>query len=530
MSPLTHLRRWRLPLAAVCASAVSLTLAITPAPAVQVKGQHFAAEPKNAIMESLSAVPTVKGPIAETANSYMFSTMEKAREPFDVRDYGYVEKEYFLSGTANVYSNKSGSLEVTEEDVPYTNRILVRRPANPQKSSGIVLVDILNASNGYDVEDHWRRMWQHAMEQGHTYIGVTSKPLNVDALKNFDPERYDELSWYTDPGAKDDRVIADPEHPEEFNPFMVVEGAEEGLAWDIITQVGTLLNSNQARRVLGGQTADTVLLMGQSQSGIYLNTWTSNFHKPAKKANSGNIFDGYLNSVGAVLERPLAQDPEGDPGLHLLPGDEPKLDTPFITVTSEGGASLFGTEVIAKNPDLPANRRHWQVPGTAHTDLTSPVIPAKEEILKSGRLPRNMDPEFIDALNPYPLEPAIIAAMEALIDWTEEGKPAAPSKWFDIEDGQLVRDEHDNATGGVRYGLIEYPLASFKGAASTGAVYGSYDLISAEEFKKTYGSREAYLSRIRASNAKQIKAGYLTQSGAEMMLETANMLLDELGI
>lgn len=42
--------------------------------------------------------------------------------------------------------------------------------------------------------------------------------------------------------------------------------------------------------------------------------------------------------------------------------------------------------------------------------------------------PRLMDQESIDALNPYPLEPAIIAATESLVDWAQDGEPGAPSQ------------------------------------------------------------------------------------------------------
>lgn len=476
---------------------------------------------------SLTAVPEVRGPIAENAHSHMFSTMEKAKVPFDVRDYGYAETEFFLSGTANVYDRSSGSLEVVTEAVPYVNRILVRHPVSPSAASGVVLVDILNASNGYDVEDHWRRLWDHAMAQGHTVIGVTSKPLQVDALKIFDPERYANLTWDLDPRSDRELVRADPEHPEDFDPFMVVEGAEEGLAWDIITQLGNLLRSRQARRILGGAQADTLLLLGQSQSGIYLNTYSTAFHELAAVANGRPVFDGYLNSVGAVLERGLRQAETG--GLHAVPGSQPDLGVPHLTVTSEGDAGLFGLEVLAAT-ELPATRRHWQVPGTPHTDVNSPVSPADDEVYASARLPRLMDQAFIDALNPYPLEPSIIAATEALIAWVQDVTEAAPSLWYDQRGGELVRDEHGNVTGGVRYGLLDHPLAAFRGASEPGSVFGSYELISADEFRAAYGTRDAYLDLLEAADDDSIRAGYLTRTGAEKLTEVALGLLDEIGV
>ncbi|MGC5629378.1 alpha/beta hydrolase domain-containing protein [Georgenia sp. Z1344] len=477
---------------------------------------------------TLTAIPEVRGPIAETSDSLMWSGMERARVPFDVADHGYVEEEYFLSGTANVYDDADG-IEITREEVPYVNNILVRRPADPADASGVVLVDILNASNGFPGEDHWRRMWDWAMEEGHTVIGLTSKPIQVNALQNYDPERYADLSWVTDPSVDPGPIVADPEDPGSFDPFMLVEGSEEGLVWDITTQLGVLLASDEAGTILGGQTPETTLLLGQSQSGVYLNTYTSAFHEAQAEANGGSVWDGYLNSVGAVLERPLSQSDEG--GFVTVPGAEPGFDVPFITVSSEGDAGLFGAATLAET-ELPENRFHWQVPGTPHTDLLSTVIPADEEIHQAGRVPNTQvhDADFRDALNLYPLEPAIIAAAEALVDADQDGTAPAQSRWFDQTEAELVRDGDGNATGGVRYGLIEHPLGTYAGAASPGAVYGSMDLISAEEFAARYGTRDAYLEIVSSVDAELIEAGYLTEYGAEYFLDVAEQLLDRIGV
>jgi hypothetical protein len=520
---MSHAHRRRPALAALtiaCVGTLALTLA-SPA---------LAAPPPAAspISETLTAVPSVEGPIAETPDSHMWSSMEHARVPFDVAERGYVEEEFFLSGTANVYDSTEGELSIVTAEVPYVNNILVRRPARTSDSSGVVLVDILNASNGFPGEDHWRRMWDWAMREGHTVIGVTSKPIQIDALKNFDAERYAPLTWDVS-DVERDPIVADPADPRAFNPHMVVPGAEEGLAWDILTQVGTLLDHKAGRAVLGGQHPKTVLLMGQSQSGIYLNTYASHFHTLVTEANRGPVFDGYLNTVGAVLERPLRQG-EKD-GLTLVAGTEEALDVPFITVTSEGDAGLFGTATLAPK-QLPSNRRHWQVPGTPHTDLLSPVIPADDQIYQAGRLPNTAvhDEAFRDALNPYPIEPAVIAAAESLVNWSKRNRAAAPSQWFAQQDGALLRDEHGNVADGVRYGLIEHPLGQYLGASAPGSVSGSIDLLSAEEFTETYGSREAYLALVAQVDARQIEAGYLTPYGAEQFQQVAKALLDRMGV
>ena len=54
---------------------------------------------------------------------------------------------------------------VREAGLPYTNRILVRTPENPEDFNGKVYVDILNASDKYDNESLWRRAYGMIMEE-----------------------------------------------------------------------------------------------------------------------------------------------------------------------------------------------------------------------------------------------------------------------------------------------------------------------------------------------------------------------------
>lgn len=349
-----------LPLSAALVASLAVPAGAAPAPSENKR--HSKTKLDNAIRSSLRAVPKIEGPIPQNSTSYAYNTMKKAKQPYDVATKGYVEEEFFLSGTANVYDLKDGKVVVATKAVPYVNRILVRRPADRAKSSGVVLLDIYNASNGFDVEDHWRRLGDHTMANGDTYIGVTSKPINVDALKNFDPKRYAKLTWNLsgkpDPNRKP--LIADPKNPTAFNPHQSIPGTEEGLAWDIITQTGNALRANP-KQLLGGQKTSSLLLIGQSQSGIYLNTWTNHFHSLVAKARGKNLFDGYLNSVGARNERPIRQDGKG---LAMVPAsDAHDFDVPFITVTAEGDYTLFppgthhGREDAEEPPPL-AGRRH----------------------------------------------------------------------------------------------------------------------------------------------------------------------------
>lgn len=472
--------------------------------------------------ESLIAVPDVEY-IPQTEDSYMYSTMKKAREPFDVADYGFVEEEYFLSGTANVYeeTGRAGVARVAEKGWEYTNNIMVRRPANAEDASGVVIVDILNASNGYPGEDHWRRMYDWCLDTGCTYIGLTSKPIQVDSLHHFDAERYAPLSWDV-PGAEPRTPYT--AQPGSFNAMMIIEGAEEGLAWDITTQLGNLLNENPSA-IIGDIEPEVTILAGQSQSGIYLNTYTTYFDAALDRLNDEPVWDAYLNSVGGTPIRPLRQ---GDkPGFVTIPNTELQLSVPMITIDSEADFGLFGEAGLGAQEQQEL-RRHWQIPASPHTWSASPVIPANEELLKAGRLARDeVTPEWLLKQNPYPLEAPILAAIEALDKWVRTGEPAADSGYLAIEDGALARDEMGNAVGGVRYALNRYPLGRIA-VLRPGDMQGVVEVLSRAEFAEMYGTRAEYMALLEAGLAEDMAAGYLTERGREYFLERAGWLLDRI--
>jgi hypothetical protein len=74
-------------------------------------------------------VPKITGPIPVTSDSYPFLSAGHTVDPIDFAKAGYVEEEFLVSGSANVYDwAADGSLTVKVEKAPYTTRILARRP------------------------------------------------------------------------------------------------------------------------------------------------------------------------------------------------------------------------------------------------------------------------------------------------------------------------------------------------------------------------------------------------------------------
>ena len=138
----------------------------------------------------------ITGPVDQPAGSHPFSAMKFSRSHIRPEDWGYLEEEYFFEGQSGTYDlDKEEKLVLAGPPVPFCTRILVRRPAKRKQQRPRVFLDILNASNGYDIEDQWRRSWRYIMENGFSYVGITAKPVNVLALKYFNLERYKALDW-----------------------------------------------------------------------------------------------------------------------------------------------------------------------------------------------------------------------------------------------------------------------------------------------------------------------------------------------
>lgn len=232
-----------------------------------------------------------------------------------------------------------------------------------------------------------------------------------------------------------------------------------GLAWDILTQTGNALRDPVAgRQILGGIDLETMVLVGQSQSGMYLNTYVNNFHNPVTAANGHHVYDGYLTAAGEWIERALSDAEElANPGVRFVPGpDSPvDVDVPWISVSMEADMTLFPAQAMMPKA-LDPQARVWQIPGTGHTYSWSLVVPDNAELLKARRPART----FPAVYTPYPGEPPMWAALDALIANHQKGRALPATQWFERDAaGAVVREDLGNIEGGVRYGMIELPLA-----------------------------------------------------------------------
>lgn len=213
------------------------------------------------------AIPKVMGPIPVTADSYPFLGAGHTRNPIDWKKAGYVEEEFIVSGSANVYDwAADGGLSVKTANAPYATRILVRRPAQASHFSGNVVVEPFMPARRYDWPIMWGYVSQSLIEYGDAWVGVTV-PATSGGLKKFNPARYSAVSF------------ANP------TPTATCPGAgkngpadvEDGLRFDALSQVGAALKSRSGP--MGNWKVEGIYMTAQ---GGDLLTYMNAIHPHAK--------------------------------------------------------------------------------------------------------------------------------------------------------------------------------------------------------------------------------------------------------
>jgi hypothetical protein len=181
--------------------------------------------------------------------------------------------------------------------------MLVRRPANAAQFSGNVVVEVLNPSNAFDLNIGWAMMNRQLVANGDAWVGITGKPISIDALKNFDPVRYGSLSM------ANPLPLSDPQNC--ANPVGSVTSpsrtTEDGLVWDMFTQVGAWVRSSDASNPFASSTKGSqkatpvrhVYGFGYSQTGGFMFDYV-NAIQPLVVASDGKpMFDGYIVAVAS---------------------------------------------------------------------------------------------------------------------------------------------------------------------------------------------------------------------------------------
>jgi hypothetical protein len=473
--------------------------------------------------------------IPTTATSHPWNGAAWQNKPIDLSKYGYVEKEYYLSGQANVYNwvpYSNYSTQVTASG-PYTTRMDIRRPANMKKWSGKVVVEIINMSAGYDWTAVWSALWQRVLADNDIYIGITSKPNVLPGMVAFDAARYGSLSFANPVPAAQQACGRLPDEA-GYNPNLS-KLYENGLIWDILTQTGRLLKSSSRDNPLG-KPAKQVILSGESQGSNFLVTYYRYFTPAAFLPNGKPVYDGYfvetqVGIAGTAINQcantatPLADD---DPQKTTFP----RRSVPWIGINSGWDyPGVRGWTAPADSNTADNKVRFWEIAGSNHGWEWQYLYgdASKDDLLKAGfGDPASYDWSCGDNNPEVPFYMAEKAAYEALKKWANGGAapPRAPrilthaSTTIDT----TLYDGLGNAMGGIRFPMVEAPVASFGPGqyALTGDCTTQIVPFSSATLSSLYPTRANYLAKYNAATDALLKGGFILKDDVKPLRDLAN--------
>jgi hypothetical protein len=492
-------------------------------------------------------VPSVTGPVPVTATSVPFMSVSRLVTPTNLAKSKYVEEEYFLSGKANVYDWKEDGSVTILADGPYTNRILVRKPANPAKASGTVVVELLNASSGYDSSSGWASLGDLTISRGDVWIGITIKPFTVVALKRFNQARYASLSWAT-PRPMPEGCKLTPDYSAD---------TEEGLVWDMLSQLGALLKSKDAKNPLAGYGVKYLYMTGVSQSGMNILTYiNAGFHDKATLDTAKPLYDGYLIDTGHGRIKPINQcapsPPLGTPRAAF------RGPAPLIIIAAQSDFNAFDA-LKNRRPDNDVTGdqfRLYEVTGSTHSQLDRAVFASTQQDITLA-LGRPAPPAGYVGVeqppNDFSRNFIVRAAYVNLDQWVRKGIPAPKAERIEVTNptvpepgmfpprfGTAVVDEFGNAKGGVRSPAVDVPTATYMSwctvadtkapsgtsAAPTGPtknwLLGFKVPFTNDQLKALYGTHNKYAKRVWTSVDKLVKDRWLLPAdGRKIKLEAA---------
>ncbi len=468
-------------------------------------------------------VPNVKGPIPVTPTSVIYGHSWN----IDLAGAGYTEEEYFVSGKANVYEyGADKEPKVRTPDVTYTTRLLVRRPVDPAKFSGNVIVEIINMSRGWDLDVLWQMQHEYILRNGDAYVGVTSKPNAVRALKQFDPTRYASLSW------PNPLPLDDPQNCTTL-PRDSARDTENGLVWDIFSQVGALLKSDNPSRPLHQLSVKYVYAVGYSQSAGFLRTYIDAI-TPTAIIGGKPIYDGYIVGASgspAPINQCAPRVQAGDPRYTIKPRGVPIM----VVMTNTDYMGAYGS----RRPDgnSPDDRfRQYEIAGASH-GYTYPgsFEPTVEDIRKAGFDNRYAYHCLAPRVgNDFPSYYIFDMALKDLDLWARNGVAPPPSQLIDVENGGTPQaatklDQYGNAIGGVRTPYVDVPTATYHPIGmNTDALQEcqmSKTPFDHDVLLKMYPTHQDYVNAVDADTDRLVKEGWLLEYDADRIKAQAEAAL-----
>jgi hypothetical protein len=427
----------------------------------------------------------VKAPPGDPSHDY-----PQLATQLDIASQGYVEEEYFFEGAATRYSTPplaTGGVVTTGH--PYRTRMIVRRPTSAERFNGIVVVEWVNVTAGYNLDAMWQASFDLLMREGYAYVGVSAQRVGVQqppsGLTSWSPTRYAELD-VTAGGL----FVGPPGSP----------APSDALSYDIFSQAAQAIRHPKGVNPLGGLPVRLIIASGVSQSQGRLVLYHNSIHPVA------GVYDGFFLVLG--IGGRLRTD----------------LNVKVFKVNTENDVLLLGEAAVRQ--DDSDRLRTWEVAGASHvsfqsTEFRTPLL------IRDGLPVSDTSVCALPALSHIPTRYVLNAVYGHLTRWIEAGTapPTAPRILLtSVAPAVAARDPFDNALGGLR--LAQHAVAT---ATNTGLnsgpgfcfLFGSHQPFDDATLAMLYPNHGRYVSAVDKATKQNLTAGYIIAPDAEATVEDA---------
>ena len=446
------------------AAMIAMTGAMRP---VSMSGQRGGAQTQDPnLPEKPVAVSTAALSAEITGPGSMFDSTPSLPAGKGLAHFKYEAKEYFVSGIANKQ--------------PYKTRIVVRRPSDNARFSGLVLVEAMHPSGAAHMFEFTS---DYTMSSGHAAVEIVTAGLDQFVAHN--KERYKDLT-----------VVQD-QVPE------------------ILAQVGAAIKSSQNGSPLAGLRVRKMILAGTSATAAVLIRYLPG-HMVYRTPDMKLIYDGFMpTSTGATVRQvdvPLIQVPtmtEVNSGAVTARQDGDAAGDQFRLYEFAGMAHVDSRDSVRFRPD-PCKYPVSRFPLQAYMSV---ALHHLFEWVDKGRVPPRAERMLLDR------------------DVTNDGS-------------LMALDEYGNSRGGIRNPYVDTPTAKLSvrneaavppipnpsawiaangpGAAAQMCGLAGYQIsFGQDRLKKLYTSKKTYQDRVMRRLDELEKAGWSLPVYREAILADA---------
>jgi hypothetical protein len=402
-------------------------------------------------------------------------------------EYDYVEEEWFASGRDDAGQD-------------YKTQIFVRRPRDPARFTGTVIVEPLHVASAGPIFIYTGR---YIMRSGHGWACVASQKSPLDsAVIPTNPQRYASLRIAPTPGTTMPALpTGAPETPEQQAARRAAMENYNQASNAILAQAGVALRS--ADGPFGN--VRHVILAGHSQTGGVVTNYINNMHMTRRRAGGAPIYDGLLPTGAA--RNPFA--PRDVPLIQVL--SEADIDDP---------ARSNGRAYRRDDSDAPNDRyRLYELAGAPHMGTRYPPY-------DSAAMWASMGIPAGTRMSSYPHHELFCVGMGHLVKWVVDGTAPPRGARIDTDaNGAFVKDENGNSRGGVRCAQMDVPHITYHpDPVGAQAVVGTETPFDARKMRQLYQTQANYVRRFNARLDELIAQGwFLTEDAAGMRTEAANV-------